>query len=278
MQYLCYPVRYIKITQKFSSKHYALDLAWTNSKTMPLYAPADATVEETGITSGAGKFIQMKFNDDDYTWHIRLQHCSRILRKKGDKVKRGQIVAHCGSTGAATGPHCHYELARTKKGGKYTNTTYYRKKYAVDPCKYTFVCDWQSIRSDQKDQTMFLFCKGTEDHEERNASFEQVDVIGDLNCRNGAGTKKTILGAMDHGIYNVYGSKKANGYKWYKVANDKQYWVADTGARLKHYAKEQAEATVTETDVLEEPEHIVPLTLEEKKSRLQKYVEAMKGD
>ncbi len=40
----------------------------------------------------------------------KYAHCSRIVVKTGQKVKRGQIIANVGSTGLSTGPHVHYEI------------------------------------------------------------------------------------------------------------------------------------------------------------------------
>jgi murein DD-endopeptidase MepM/ murein hydrolase activator NlpD len=37
-------------------------------------------------------------------------HCSKLLVAEGDIVKRGDIIAHVGSTGKATGSHLHYEV------------------------------------------------------------------------------------------------------------------------------------------------------------------------
>jgi murein DD-endopeptidase MepM/ murein hydrolase activator NlpD len=50
----------------------------------------------------------------DYT--VRYAHCSKILVKKGDHVKQGQVIAKVGSSGLSTGPHLHYEIHRKGKG------------------------------------------------------------------------------------------------------------------------------------------------------------------
>jgi murein DD-endopeptidase MepM/ murein hydrolase activator NlpD len=45
-------------------------------------------------------------------------HLSRLYVKKGQQVKKGQVVAASGSTGYSTGPHVHFEI---RKNGATTN-------------------------------------------------------------------------------------------------------------------------------------------------------------
>ena len=38
-------------------------------------------------------------------------HCSKLLKKVGDKVQQGDHIAEMGSTGQSTGPHLHIEVS-----------------------------------------------------------------------------------------------------------------------------------------------------------------------
>lgn len=62
--------------------------------------------------TGYGNYIWVRY--PNYNLSLLYAHCSIIKKKKGDKVKKGDIVAIEGKTGAATGVHLH--LGMTKIG------------------------------------------------------------------------------------------------------------------------------------------------------------------
>lgn len=73
----------------------------------PVRATADGVVVMTGWAGGYGKVVVV---DHGFGYSTRYGHNRQVLVKRGDKIKRGQILALMGSTGNATGPHCHYEV------------------------------------------------------------------------------------------------------------------------------------------------------------------------
>lgn len=73
----------------------------------PIVAPADGVVTFAGRKSGFGLFVQI---DHGYGIETIYAHSQKILTKNGNKVKRGDLIAKVGSTGASTGPHLHYEV------------------------------------------------------------------------------------------------------------------------------------------------------------------------
>lgn len=56
---------------------------------------------------GAGNYIVIDSGNGIRTLYM---HCSKILIKNGEEVQQNQIIAQCGSTGASTAPHLHFEL------------------------------------------------------------------------------------------------------------------------------------------------------------------------
>jgi murein DD-endopeptidase MepM/ murein hydrolase activator NlpD len=85
--------------------HKGLDIA--APKGSPIIAPADGVVTHSARKGLMGNMISIKHG---YGLLTRYGHLSKMLKKKGEKVERGEIIALVGSTGRSTGPHLHYEI------------------------------------------------------------------------------------------------------------------------------------------------------------------------
>ncbi len=86
--------------------HYGMD--FTAKTGAPIYATADGIVTHAGWkANGFGKHVVI---DHGYGYETLYGHMSKVAVKKGQKVKRGQIIGYVGNTGLSAGPHCHYEV------------------------------------------------------------------------------------------------------------------------------------------------------------------------
>ena len=72
-----------------------------------ILAPADGVIKISGKTPGFGWYIEI---DHGYGVETLYAHNSKNLVKKGQKIKRGQLIAKVGNSGLSTGPHLHYEV------------------------------------------------------------------------------------------------------------------------------------------------------------------------
>jgi murein DD-endopeptidase MepM/ murein hydrolase activator NlpD len=48
-----------------------------------------------------------------YGYETLYGHMVRIKARRGERVKRGEVIGYVGSTGKSTGPHCHYEVHKS---------------------------------------------------------------------------------------------------------------------------------------------------------------------
>lgn len=102
--------------------------AWHAGVDFSALAGSDVLATAAGVITtverkaGYGIFVEVS-HGDGYT--TRYGHNKAVLVKKGDLVKKGQIIAKVGSTGRSTGPHVHYEVTRN---GKRVNPWRYLKE------------------------------------------------------------------------------------------------------------------------------------------------------
>jgi murein DD-endopeptidase MepM/ murein hydrolase activator NlpD len=73
----------------------------------PITAARDGTVVFAGWYYAYGKTVIVSHGNGLQTIY---GHASRVLVQRGDQVKKGELIAHVGSTGRSTGPHLHFEV------------------------------------------------------------------------------------------------------------------------------------------------------------------------
>lgn len=85
--------------------HKGLDIA--TRKGTPVIATADGVVSFSGKKGFLGKVVSI---DHGHGVVSRYAHLSKMKKKQGEKVKRGDIIGLVGSSGRSTGPHLHYDV------------------------------------------------------------------------------------------------------------------------------------------------------------------------
>nr|NQU94308.1 M23 family metallopeptidase [Bacteroidota bacterium] len=87
-----------------------------------IYSTGDGVVKAVKHSKrGYGNNILV---DHGFGYQTFYAHCDKILVKKGQHVKRGQIIGKVGNTGKSTAPHLHYEVRKSNR--------------AIDPINYFF--------------------------------------------------------------------------------------------------------------------------------------------
>jgi murein DD-endopeptidase MepM/ murein hydrolase activator NlpD len=122
------PLDRIRITSRFTHRrwhpilhkyrpHHGVDFG--AKRGTPIRAIASGRVIYAGWMRGYGKTIKI---DHGHGFVSLYGHQSALKVKRGQRVRRGQIIGRVGNTGRSTGPHLHLGL--------------YRRGKPVDPLKY----------------------------------------------------------------------------------------------------------------------------------------------
>ncbi len=85
-----------------------------------IYAAADGVIESASKSSyGYGNKITI---DHSYGYKTVYAHMKSFTVRRGQNVKRGQLIGTVGNSGLSTSPHLHYEVHRN---GRKVNPIYY---------------------------------------------------------------------------------------------------------------------------------------------------------
>ena len=116
--FLRYPVEFSRISSNFNPKrlhpihntvrpHNGVDLAAPTGT--PVKSAASGRVTFAGWKHGYGRVVIIRH---DETYETRYAHLSAFKGNlsRGESVEKGDVIGLVGMTGAATGPHLHYEF------------------------------------------------------------------------------------------------------------------------------------------------------------------------
>jgi murein DD-endopeptidase MepM/ murein hydrolase activator NlpD len=105
---------------KVKKMHWGID--FSAPRGTPIYATGDGVVKlakNSYLKTGYGNQVEI---DHGYGFVTKYAHMQKFVVKKGENVKRGQLIGYVGSSGGSTAPHVHYEII---KNGKKINPIQY---------------------------------------------------------------------------------------------------------------------------------------------------------
>jgi len=112
---------------KIRKFHYGID--FTAPTGTDIYSTGDGVIEslEANSRDGYGNYIIINHG---YGFKTLYGHMDSFNVKKGQKVKRGDIIGFVGNTGLSTAPHLHYEVIRN--GSKVNPINYFFNDLTAD--------------------------------------------------------------------------------------------------------------------------------------------------
>jgi uncharacterized protein YraI len=92
--------------QLYGNFHYGIDIGVPTGT--PAFSLGSGTVSAVGWDNGGGRYVDVKYSNG---YKSRYYHLKDVTVSQGQKVNRGQLIAHTNNTGAyTTGPHIHCEI------------------------------------------------------------------------------------------------------------------------------------------------------------------------
>lgn len=161
------PIRHVRITSHFSYRrwhpilhayrpHQGTDFG--AKKGTPLLSVYDGTVSYAGWMNGYGNVVKIKHPNG---FESLYAHQSRLNARRGQRVKKGDIIGYAGSTGRSTGVHLHFGLT---KSGKWVDPLKYLQQANMSKQKYEKIVikeakqyKQQLIKFEENNETSYIW-------------------------------------------------------------------------------------------------------------------------
>jgi murein DD-endopeptidase MepM/ murein hydrolase activator NlpD len=91
--------------------HTGMDFSAKNGT--EIYATGDGTISKVRRSKrGYGNHVKINHG---FGYETLYAHMSKYIVKRGQKVKRGEVIGYVGNTGTSVAPHLHYEVHKDKR-------------------------------------------------------------------------------------------------------------------------------------------------------------------
>jgi len=225
---LIYPLSvYLKITQIYHANHLGVDFGWNDypqgACNQAIIAAESGTVVDCGDGYGNtypsrriyGNYVNIAHDAkvDGKSAYTMYGHLLKgIVVKKGQHVRKGQVIGYMGNSGYSNGQHLHFELRLGANS----------KSKSIDPLDYLAVeNEGLFINSNSKAYNRIKHRKTTVGTPvPRDTTKDQIEVITPtLNARSAAKLTGSRLGYATMGIFNLLGETKSDSdsYAWAEI-------------------------------------------------------------
>lgn len=248
------------ITQGFKkNKHYGVDIGYSSKANKPyceVLAWQKGKVIARGYTWDCGNYVCLEhsYTNNKHRWtcyiHLKETACVSV----GQTVELGQKIGIRGTSGHSGGVHLHLYLTE-QFGAKLPFSWSNLKAHSIDPVPYLYYSK----------QFNTLYISANSWKKPLPAPVEEVvspvarDILkdqlvcheADLRVRNSPSLKGEKLGYLQKDkYYNFFDSSNADGYTWYKLADNQ--WCAK----------------IESVDILPKVEIVNPVSRDENKDQL----------
>ena len=215
-----YGARVHPITGVRGSFHRGIDISsMGRNGVIDLIAPEDGVVlynrtNSGGPSQGYGHYFAIRHPNNIFTFYAH--NFARSNFREGQSIKKGQVFAKIGTTGASTGPHVHFEIHRGRHTFPSQVSVGSSNDTTVDPVKEFF----PTLAGYRGKANLSGF---TLDSNEYNKVLWVGEVVSSvLTIRNQPTTSGRQLSQLKKGDFvTVYSEEGQNPYKWLEIEKGK---------------------------------------------------------
>ena len=195
-----------------------------------IYAPCDMVCMKTYPSTGQAMFQSKNIVRcaNGYIGKVTFMvaHDNTMEQWVGREFLQGEGFFQMGDKGYATGVHTHIQISQSDDTAWYKNEYgIYKFNYEYDPSECYFVDDTNIIEGYGLNWKTTADVPTVTPNVERDEYKNQIEVkIDNLRVRTSPSLSGQFMGFANIGLYDFYETTEADGYVWYKIADNQ--WIA----------------------------------------------------